>query len=51
MVMRIGIGLLGMLLMALETQADNWPDGSEMDDWFLKAGRGTTCPFPAVMIL
>ena len=28
-----------MLLMALETQADNWPDGSEMDDWFLKAGK------------
>lgn len=31
--------MLGMLLMALETQADNWPDGSEMDDWFLKAGK------------
>lgn len=28
-----------MLLMALETQADNWPDGSGMDDWFLKAGK------------
>ena len=39
MMMRIGIGLLGMLLMALETQADNWSDGSEMDDWFLKAGK------------
>jgi hypothetical protein len=28
-----------MFLMALETQADNWPDGSERDDWFLKAGK------------
>lgn len=31
--------LMGMLLFTIGAQADNWSDGSEMDDWFLQSGK------------
>ncbi len=38
MMRTIGI-VIGLLLATMVTKADNWPDGSEMDDWFLQSGK------------
>jgi polygalacturonase len=34
----IGI-MIGLLLATMGAEADNWPDGSRMDDWFLQNGK------------
>ena len=34
----IGI-MMGLLLATMGAEADNWPDGSRMDDWFLQSGK------------
>ena len=34
----IGI-IIGLLLATMGAEADNWPDGSRMDDWFLQSGK------------
>ena len=30
---------MGLLLATMGAEADNWPDGSRMDDWFLQSGK------------
>ncbi|MBR2243812.1 MAG: exopolygalacturonase [Prevotella sp.] len=34
----IGI-MIGLLLATMGAEADNWSDGSRMDDWFLQSGK------------
>ncbi|MCR5712482.1 MAG: exopolygalacturonase [Prevotella sp.] len=34
----IGI-MIGLLLATMGAEADNWPDDSKMDDWFLQSGK------------
>ena len=31
--------MIGLLLATMGAEADNWPDGSRMDDWFLQSGK------------
>ena len=31
--------MMGLLLATMGAEADNWPDGSRMDDWFLQSGK------------
>ena len=31
--------MMGLLLATMWAEADNWPDGSKMDDWFLQSGK------------
>lgn len=31
--------MIGLLLATMGAEADNWPDGSKMDDWFLQSGK------------
>lgn len=31
--------MMGLLLATMGAEADNWPDGSKMDDWFLQSGE------------
>lgn len=31
--------MMGLLLATMGAEADNWPDGSKMDDWFLQSGK------------
>ena len=31
--------MIGLLLATMGAKADNWPDGSRMDDWFLQSGK------------
>ncbi len=31
--------MIGLLLATMGAEADNWPDDSKMDDWFLQSGK------------
>ena len=31
--------MIGLLLATMGAEADNWPDGSRMDDWFIQSGK------------
>lgn len=31
--------MMGLLLATMGAEADNWPDDSKMDDWFLQSGK------------
>ena len=31
--------MIGLLLATMGAEADNWPDGSRMDDWLLQSGK------------
>ncbi len=31
--------MIGLLLATMGAEANNWPDGSRMDDWFLQSGK------------
>ena len=31
--------MIGLLLATMGAEADNWPDGSRIDDWFLQSGK------------